>query len=92
LADLHACNPSEVMLIACRIEKARYSVMEANRLWCLARRLASSGNRVRPYLAYREPMPPWALFIEEIIRVKEIKHLAWKPDEKELPPWYEEEK
>jgi len=81
LADLHAMNPGSIWLIACRTDRARYSALEAHKLWQLARQLAQLGNRVTAHLAYRDPVPPWTLHIDR------IKQEVWDPAKDELPPW-----
>jgi len=94
LVDLAAFGPAmvfkgfralklgKVMLIACRTNRSRFTAKEREELCSLAHRLGH-----KAFLAYREPKPPWTLHLEEL---SNSSWLIWKPDEKELPPWYEE--
>lgn len=75
---------SEVIFVACRTDKSRFTAKEREDLRDHALRLGH-----KAFLAYREPKPPWTLRLEEL---SNPSRLIWKPDEKELPPWYEEEK
>jgi len=88
LADVVAFSlrHGEVMLIACRTDRSRYSFKEAHELWVLAKQQQALGVPAHAWVASRGPGPTgrWHLHMEQ------IDFEIWMPADHELPLWYEE--